>query len=164
MVMVMMIVEHNTFLFALALSIVTETFGEWIVINFQLSDLREKNRFSVEVRLSFRSTYFLVLISSDRDEFRFFEYECAKRTPAEIDDRIRASNVKTWLIFMHRIQDRLNEQFNHGANEREFLPENNLRSHVYPRYCSSISIYGMKRSSTSIVRRWQVSPDECTSV
>ena len=34
-----MVVEHNTFLLALALAVVAKAFGEWIVIDFQLGDL-----------------------------------------------------------------------------------------------------------------------------
>ena len=110
--MMVMIVEHNTFLFAFALSIVTETFGEWIVINFQLSDLQrnEEKKWCAHARISSGSTDFLILIGSDRDEFRFFEDKRSKGTPTEINDRIRARNVKTRLVFVHRIQDSLKEE------------------------------------------------------
>lgn len=41
MVRVVMIVQHDALLLSLALPVVAETFGEGIVIDFQLSDLDE---------------------------------------------------------------------------------------------------------------------------
>lgn len=52
--------------------------------------------------------YFFILIGCHRNKFGFFEDKRSKRTPTQINDRIGSSDMKTRLILVHRIENRLN--------------------------------------------------------
>ena len=79
-------------------AVVAKAFSERIVIDLELRDL-------------------LVLVRGDGDELRFTEYISPERTVRQIDNVRSADQVKTRLVLLHRVQDRLNTH--QPINQRE---------------------------------------------
>lgn len=74
-------------LFAFAGASISEPFGEWVVIDFQLGNL-------------------FILVGGNCDEFRLFEDVSAERAVRELEDVVGAYEMKSRLVLVHRVQYR----------------------------------------------------------
>lgn len=79
--------QHGLLFFTLPCSRIAESFGERVVIDFQLRDL-------------------FILISRDGDEFRLLEDVGAKRAVGQLEDVVGSHQMKSRLVLVHRIQYR----------------------------------------------------------
>lgn len=62
--------------------------------------------------------YLLVLISSDRDEFRFGKREGVENVPSHAEDVVCLHHVDTRLVLVHRIENYLQKESSYAGFDR----------------------------------------------
>ena len=77
----------NLRLLGFASSCVTETLCEWVMIDFHLS-------------------YLFILVCRDTNKSGFFKNICSKCRVGQLKNIGSTNQMKSWLVFVHRIQDR----------------------------------------------------------
>ena len=88
---------------------VPESLGEGVVVNLELSNLREKD--SMLGLSSCASctliTHLLVLVGGDGDELGLLEDVRPECGVGQLDDVVGSDEVKSRLVLVHRVQDGL---------------------------------------------------------
>ena len=94
----------------LALTIVSETLCEWIVVNFKLSYLRKQSILfrefiDVKAKLNLKKfAYLFILIGGHGYKLGFFKDKRLKFAPRQFEYVTLLDYVKPWLVLVHRIQ------------------------------------------------------------